>query len=498
MVPAHADLLDETEVHDIDAHLGIDDFPEHLPYLRFADLFCPAVLTGGGGERLLKGAEPLLELVLPVEEPADHPEHRIGHGFLVFRSCSAFRPGDPSRDPDNRCTRRHGADDHGSRPHLRALPDPYRAEDYRTGTDDHVLFNRGVALDILKGSTPEHHAHVDEDIVADFRSFSYDDPHAVVDDHAAPDLRPGMDLDTGQEPADMGDEPGPEFQVMGPEPVRPAVEPEGMEPGVAEEDLEGGAGGGILGKDCPDIFPEAVEDHDPAPLPGRRILMILLLSGVLVNLPDLEEFRTQVPLPGVRQDDDNGLACILLPCRELERCPCRCPAGDADEDALLSGHAPCGCNGIPVGHADHLVQEILPEHIGNKARPDPLDLMRARLASREDGGCIGFYSDGPERRPAGLDHFGYSRDGPAGPHTGDDSVHLPVRVPPDLLCRCLPVDGGVGRVPELLGDIEIPGVLCKEGLGLSYRPLHPLFAGREDEFGAEGFEELAPLDAHRL
>ena len=103
--------------------------------------------------------------------------------------------------------------------------------------------------------TAQHHPHVDEDVVSHLRCLADNDPHPVVDDHPPADHGSGMDLNSRKEPADMGDKPGPEFQVVGLEPVGPPVEPEGVEPRVADEDLKRGAGGGVPGKDCPYVFP---------------------------------------------------------------------------------------------------------------------------------------------------------------------------------------------------------------------------------------------------
>ena len=118
-----------------------------------------------------------------------------------------------------------------------------------------------MPLDVFERGPAQHHAHVDQHIVAHFSSLADHDAHAVVDDHPAADNGTGMDLDPREEAADVGDEPGPELEVMGPEPVRPAVEPEGMEPRVAEEDLGRRACSRVLRKNGPDIFPEAIEHH---------------------------------------------------------------------------------------------------------------------------------------------------------------------------------------------------------------------------------------------
>ncbi len=166
-----------------------------------------------------------------------------------------LRPGNPARDPDYGCAGRDRPDNDRPGADFCALPDPDGTKDNSAGPEDNAVLDGRVALDILERCAAQHHPHIDEDIVADLGSLADNDPHAMVDDYPPADHGTGMDLNSREEPADVGDEPGTEFQVMGPEPVGPPVEPEGMESRVTDEDFKGGAGGGISGKRWPAYLP---------------------------------------------------------------------------------------------------------------------------------------------------------------------------------------------------------------------------------------------------
>src|SRR5436189_5160306 len=64
------------------------------------------------------------------------------------------------------------------------------------------------------------HALVDRAAVADLGGFADDDPHAVIDEHAAADLRTRMNLDAGQPASQLGSEAAEPAQAVNPEPAR--------------------------------------------------------------------------------------------------------------------------------------------------------------------------------------------------------------------------------------------------------------------------------------
>ena len=103
----------------------------------------------------------------------------------------------------------------------------------------------------------EDDALVEEAVVADARGLADDDPHPMVDEHAAPDRRAGVNLDPGDEAVRMRDRARGERRAVGPEIVRRAMKPERVDAGIKERDLEGAARGGIVGAHSGEIFARA-------------------------------------------------------------------------------------------------------------------------------------------------------------------------------------------------------------------------------------------------
>ena len=64
----------------------------------------------------------------------------------------------------------------------------------------------------LGAGAAQGHALVEVAVVADLRRLADDDAHAVVDEEALADLGAGVDLDAGEEAADVRDEPGGQTQ----------------------------------------------------------------------------------------------------------------------------------------------------------------------------------------------------------------------------------------------------------------------------------------------
>src|SRR5512143_3699222 len=99
-------------------------------------------------------------------------------------------------------------------------------------------------------------------IVVDLGGFADHDAHAVIDEHAAPDGRPGVDLDPGQEPSPMRDPAREPAKTPTPQPVRHrAVPDQRVEARIAGEDLPSRAGGRIPLEHDGDVFTETRE-HD--------------------------------------------------------------------------------------------------------------------------------------------------------------------------------------------------------------------------------------------
>ncbi|MCY1422901.1 hypothetical protein D9M71_386000 [compost metagenome] len=95
-----------------------------------------------------------------------------------------------------------------------------------------------------------------------------------------------------------------------------------------------------------------------------------------------------------------------------------------------------------------------------------------------------------------LDVAGHAGEGAAGSHAGHQHIHGAIGVVPDFRAGGLFVDRRVGRVLELLQQQVLPGVGGHQLVGLLDGAFHALGRLGQHQFGAQGFEHLAPLQAH--
>ena len=102
-----------------------------------------------------------------------------------------------------------------------------------------------------------------------------------------------------------------------------------------------------------------------------------------------------------------------------------------------------------------------------------------------------------KRRLARLQHLPDAGDGAAGADAGDEVVDIAAGVVPDFLGRGAAVNFGIGEVLELLRHHGI-GRGAHQFLRGGDRALHALRCRRQDDFGAEERQHLAPLDRHRF
>ena len=93
-----------------------------------------------------------------------------------------------------------------------------------------------------------------------------------------------------------------------------------------------------------------------------------------------------------------------------------------------------------------------------------------------------------------LEHLADAGDRAAGADAGDEDVDLAVGVVPDLLGGGLAVDLRIGRVLELLRHEGVGRLAPTISSALLIAPGMPSVAGRQDELGAEGREQHAPLE----
>src|SRR5690606_38853914 len=82
-----------------------------------------------------------------------------------------------------------------------------------------------------------------------------DHAHAVIDEEAGAQLRPRVDLNARQEPADVGDDPGQNVAPAAVEPVGDSVDLDGVEARIGQDDLPDALDGRV-----------PLEDHLDVPL----------------------------------------------------------------------------------------------------------------------------------------------------------------------------------------------------------------------------------------
>lgn len=77
---------------------------------------------------------------------------------------------------------------------------------------------------------------IEHAVVADDCGLADDNAHAVIDEQATADLGTWMNLDSGEEPGDLREEPSEEPQLPAPQRMADAMPPDGVHPRVEKED----------------------------------------------------------------------------------------------------------------------------------------------------------------------------------------------------------------------------------------------------------------------
>ena len=130
------------------------------------------------------------------------------------------------------------------------------AEDGGAGIDHDVVLDDGMAQPPLdqrarlvggEAARAERHGLVQAHSLADHAGLADDDAGTVVDEEAAADLRPGMDIDAGERMGDLADgareEPGAELVQR----VRQPMVDDRRHSGIDQQDLGVAGRGGIAG-----------------------------------------------------------------------------------------------------------------------------------------------------------------------------------------------------------------------------------------------------------
>ena len=156
-----------------------------------------------------------------------------------------------------------------------------------------------------------------------------------------------------------------------------------------------------------------------------------------------------------------------------------------------------GPDRIVVTDPDDAVHDRRVEVGGHEAGADSLYLVRSRFASRQDGRGVRFDGEHPHIRLQFLEPPAGAADRSACAHAGDQYIDLSVRVAPDLFGGRLFVDAGIGRIGELLQDDRTRDLVA-ECFGPGDGAFHAFGSGRQLQPCAEGLEQTAALQAHRV
>ena len=146
--------------------------------------------------------------------------------------------------------------DDGSRADLGMVANQNVAQDFRAGSDDHIVADGGMPLAFLFAGSAQRHALIEQHVVADFGSLANDDAHSVIDKAAPSDGGAGMDFNAGQGAIKLRDDAGEQRKAGRVKLMGGAMQEDGMEAGVTEKDLDRALGRGVSAKNGLDLFPD--------------------------------------------------------------------------------------------------------------------------------------------------------------------------------------------------------------------------------------------------
>ena len=130
----------------------------------------------------------------------------------------------------------------------------------------------------------------------------------------------------------------------------------------------------------------------------------------------------EVALAGIREQGDNGVACIFRSLGQLRRRKDRRAGRNADEQALLPRQRAAGGKGVLIFHGEDLVIDGGVERLRHEARADALDLVRAGRALGQDRRTGRLNRNDAHVRVLRLQIFARARDGAAGADACNENI----------------------------------------------------------------------------
>src|SRR5208283_526977 len=169
----------------------------------------------------------------------------------------------------------------------------------------------------------------------------------------------------------------------------------------------------------------------------------------------VKEDAAQVAFAERRQNHDNQFTRIFRTARYAQCRDHRRSRRDADQQTFFERKTPRHLDGLIVANGDDLVNEILAQNARNEASADSLNLVWGGLATGKHWTFGRFHGHRLERWLLRLDVFRNAGDGSTRADTGDEKIHAPVRVRPNLRTGGLEVNFRIGRVIKLLEHVAI-------------------------------------------
>jgi len=198
----------------------------------------------------------------------DRPHHRIRQGGRIAGQAigaEGVALAAAHRHPRRNADHRHPGRDIGQHHRIGADPGAFadgdRPQHLSPGTDDHPVIQGGMTFAPVQRGAAEGDAVIEGDIGADFRGLADHHPGAVVDEQAGADGGAGMNLDSGEQAPQMGEEAAGHPSPALPAPMGQPVNCHRMQAGVAEQHLEPRMRGGITGADRINVFAKPLENH---------------------------------------------------------------------------------------------------------------------------------------------------------------------------------------------------------------------------------------------
>ena len=196
-----------------------------------------------------------------VDQPAHRQAQRIvflGHavgGELGVgggvRTRSFARRNDARRNTHRRRTGRYRFDHHGIAAYLGAIPHLEATQNLGAGTYHDIAAQCGVALGTLveRGSA-QRDTLIDGAAVTNFGGLAHHHPHRVVKENPLANLCTRVNFNAGQETPDVRYKTTEPFEIVGPEPMRPAVQHQRVQAGVTGQHLPRAAGSRVTVEDA--------------------------------------------------------------------------------------------------------------------------------------------------------------------------------------------------------------------------------------------------------